>query len=221
MAESPSDRVRVRRLPARGNYDGDVVRQILDAALIAHVAVGTEEGPVVLPMAFGRSDDTVYLHGSAANHLLRSGAGEEVCVTVTHVDGLVLARSVFHHSMNYRSVVIRGAARRVDDPEEKLDALRRITDHVVRRWDDSRGPNDVELRQTLVLAVPLDEASAKIRIGDPVDDDEDLTGPWWAGVVPVEVRIGAPRAAADLAPGVAVPAAVRQLTSPGSPQAGS
>lgn len=214
MSEAPSERVRVRRLADRGRYDPAEIHRILDAAPIAHVGVETDEGPVVLPMAFGRTDDTVYLHGSAANHLLRRGASAQVCVTVTHLDALVLARSVFHHSMNYRSVVIRGEARKVEDPGEKVAALRLITDHVVPRWDDARGPNEAELRQTMVLAVPLAEASAKVRSGDPVDDDEDRTGPWWAGVVPIETRFGAARPAADLADGIVVPPAVRALVDP-------
>jgi uncharacterized protein len=211
MSEPASDRVRVRRLANRGSYDAETIEAIVDEAMIAHVGVATDEGPVVLPMAFGRRGDTLYLHGSAANHLLRAGAGAEVCVTVTHLDGLVLARSVFHHSMNYRSVVVRGAARRVEDPDEKLDALRCISDHVVARWDDARPPTEGELRQTLVLAVPLTEASAKVRVGDPIDDDEDVAGPWWAGQVPVEQRFGAPTPAADLAAGIEVPGAVRSL----------
>ena len=212
MTEPSSERVRVRRLPKRADYDPATITSILDQAMIAHVGVATDDGPVVLPMAFGRNDDTLYLHGSAANSLLRSGAGAEVCVTVTCIDALVLARSVFHHSMNYRSVVVRGRARRVEDPAEKLEALRRITDHVVARWDDTREPNELELRQTLVLAVPLTEASAKVRTGDPVDDDEDVEGPWWAGVVPVAQHLGPATPAADLAPGIEVPPAVRTLT---------
>lgn len=212
MPDAPSERVRVRRLAARGAYDRDLVHRILDAAPIAHVGVATEDGPVVLPMAFGRTDDTLYLHGSAANNLLRGGAGAEVCVTVTHVDALVLARSVFHHSMNYRSVVVRGTARRVDDPDEKLGALRCITDHVVPRWDDAREPNEAELRQTLVLALPTAEASAKVRTGDPVDDDEDLGGPWWSGTVALTTVRGTPSPAADLVPGIEPPEAVRRYT---------
>lgn len=211
MSEPPSERVRVRRLPARAAYDADTVHTILDAAPIAHVGVATESGPVVLPMAFGRQDGLLYLHGSAANGLLRAGGSAEVCATVTHLDGLVLARSAFHHSMNYRSVVVRGTARRVEDRDEKVEALRCITDHVVARWDDSRPPTEVELRQTLVLALPLDEASAKVRRGGPNDDEEDRAGPWWAGVVPIEQCIGDPIDADDLAPGTPVPAAVRRL----------
>jgi nitroimidazol reductase NimA-like FMN-containing flavoprotein (pyridoxamine 5'-phosphate oxidase superfamily) len=212
MAEPPSERVRLRRLPDRARYGRAEVQAILDDAAIAHVGVATDAGPVVLPMAFGRRGDTLYLHGSVANALLRTGGTAEVCVTVTHVDGLVLARSAFHHSMNYRSVVVRGTARRVEDPEEKLAALHCITDHVLPRWDESRPPNESELRQTLVLAVPLEEASAKVRTGGPVDDDDDLTGPWWAGVVPVSQRFEAPVSADDLADGIDVPAAVRHLT---------
>lgn len=170
--------------------------------MIAHVGVVTDDGPLVLPMAYGRDDDTLYLHGAVANHLLASAADAEVCVTVTLVDGLVMARTPFHNSMNYRSVVVRGQAREVADPDERLRALRLITDHVVANWDHGRPVSDADLRRTRVAAVSLDEASAKIRTGDPVDEPEDVAGPWWAGVIPVETRFGAPRPAADLAPGV-------------------
>jgi nitroimidazol reductase NimA-like FMN-containing flavoprotein (pyridoxamine 5'-phosphate oxidase superfamily) len=220
VGEPGSERVRVRRRADRGRYDPAVVHAIVDEAVIAHVGVVSDDGPVVLPMALGRRDDTVYLHGSVANQLLRSGDGAEVCVTVTLLDGLVLARSVFHHSMNYRSVVVRGRARRVDDPAEKLDALRCITDHVLARWDDARPPDEAELRQTLVLAVPLTEASAKVRTGDPVDDDADRDGPWWAGTVDMTLARGTPRPAADLAPGVVVPEAVRRYAAGVGPPPG-
>lgn len=210
MTEPASDRVRVRRSAARGNYEPAVALAILDEGTFAHVGVQTERGPIVLPMAYGRIDDTLYLHGAAANALLNEGAGAEVCVTVTLVDGLVLARSVFHHSVNYRSVVVRGRARKVDGAEKEA-GLRAVTDHIVARWDDARGPNDAELRQTLVLALPLTEMSAKIRTGDPIDDDEDRAGPWWAGVVPLTQAWGPASAAADLDPDLDVPSPVQRL----------
>ena len=203
-----SDRVRLRRGAARGEHDPAVVRDVLDRGLVAHVGVATPDGPVVLPMAYGRTDDTLYLHGAAANALLGAGEGAEICVTVTLVDALVLARTPFHNSMNYRCVVVRGRGRRVEDPAEHLDALRRITDHVIPTWDHGRPPSPAELRRTLVVAVPLTEASAKVRAGDPVDEPEDLLGPHWAGTVAITTTFGAPVPAADLAPGIEVPASV-------------
>ena len=205
---APSERVRLRRGAARGDYDPATVRAILDDALIAHVGVHTDDGPLVLPMAFGRTDDLLYLHGASANGLLRAAVGVELCATVTEVDGLVLARTPFHNSMNYRSVVIRGTGRRVDDPDEHLEALRLITDHVVATWDDGRPPSESDLRRTLVLALPLDEASAKVRSGDPVDEPEDLDGPHWAGTVALGRRWGPPRRSADLRAGIEAPADV-------------
>ena len=196
--EPPSDRVRVRRLAYRGRYDRSDVLGILDAGLIAHVGVSTPDGPLVLPMAYGRDDDYLYLHGALANHLLASGNDQEVCITVTHLDGLVMARTPFHNSMNYRSVVVRGRAGRIVEEDQKIRALHLITDHVVANWDASRLPSRSELRKTLVLRVPLAEASAKVRGGDPVDEPEDISGPWWAGVVPVTTRFGPAVASSDL-----------------------
>ena len=205
---APSDRVRLRRGASRGDYDRATVREILDDALIAHVGVMTDHGPLVLPMAYGRTDEVLYLHGASANGLLRSAIDVELCATVTEVDGLVLARTPFHNSMNYRSVVVRGRGRRVDDPDEHLAALRLITDHVVATWDDGRPPSESDLRRTLVLALPLDEASAKVRSGDPGDEPADLDGPHWAGTVDLERRWGRPRRAGDLRPGIEAPARV-------------
>jgi nitroimidazol reductase NimA-like FMN-containing flavoprotein (pyridoxamine 5'-phosphate oxidase superfamily) len=205
---APSDRVRLRRGAARGDYDRATVREILDDALIAHVGVMTDDGPLVLPMAFGRTDDVLYLHGASANGLLRAAIDVELCATVTEVDGLVLARTPFHNSMNYRSVVVRGTGRRVDDPDEHLAALRLITDHVVATWDDGRPPSESDLRRTLVLALPLDEASAKVRRGDPGDEPADLDGPHWAGTVDLGRRWGRPRRSGDLRPGIEAPARV-------------
>ena len=185
VTTAPSQRTTVRRGANRAVYETDEIRAILDAGMIAHVGVQTPDGPLVLPMAYGRDDDNIYVHGAVANHLLGSGDGTDVCVTVTLVDGLVIARGVFHNSMNYRSVVIRGRASRVDGDEERLRVLQLITDHVVDQWDTSRAPSETELRRTLVLSIPLNEASAKVRTGDPVDEPDDLDGPWWSGSVPV------------------------------------
>ena len=165
----------------RGRYDRAEVLDILDAGLVAHVGVSTPEGPVVLPMAYGRDDRHIYLHGAVANHLLGSAGGREVCLTVTLVDGLVMARTPFHNSMNYRSAVVRGRARRVVDERRKLRALKLITDHVVANWDANRLPSASDLRRTLVLELPLAEASAKVRDGDPVDEPGDMTGPLVGG----------------------------------------
>lgn len=204
----PSERVRLRRGAARGDYDRTTVHRILDDALIAHVGVTTPEGPVVLPMAFGRTDELLYLHGATANGLLRAGVDLEMCATVTEVDGLVLARTPFHNSMNYRSVVVRGVGRRVDEPDEHLEALRLITDHVVPTWSDGRPPSATDLRRTLVLALPLDEASAKVRQGDPIDEPDDLDGPHWAGTVAVTRGWGRPTRSGDLVDGPTAPPAV-------------
>lgn len=207
-----SDRVKVRRHPERGRYDRAEILEILDAGLIAHVGVSTPQGPMVLPMAYGRDDQYLYLHGALANHLLGSGDDREVCLTVTHLDGLVMARTPFHNSMNYRSAVVRGRAFRIVDDEMKLHALQLITDHVVSNWDTTRPPSKSDLRRTLVLRLPLQEASAKVREGGPVDDPDDMTGPWWAGVVPLTTRFGQPLAAADLIPGVRPPTAIAALS---------
>lgn len=191
--EGPADRSRVQRLPERGSYDPDTINSILDEALICHVGFVAEDGyPVVIPTIHARSGNTLYLHGSPASRMLRSlKNGAEVCVTVTIVDGLVLARSVFHHSMNYRSVVVFGRPREVTDPEEKLRALEAVTEHVARgRWADARHPNDTEFKGTTVLAIDIEETSAKIRTGPPGDDAEDMELPIWAGVVPVATVFG-------------------------------
>ncbi len=204
----------MRRGAERAVYASSEVRAILDAAMIAHVGVQTPEGPLVLPMAFGRDDTRLYLHGAAANHLLGTGSGHEICATVTHVDGLVMARTPFHNSMNYRSVVVRGLATRIDETEAKLRALKIITDHVVANWNLGRPVSDIDERKTLVLEMPLAEASAKIRTGDPIDEPDDIAGPWWAGVIPVETRFGPPYPAADYTGDGAVPVAFTNLANP-------
>jgi len=181
-----TERTTVKRLPKRGAYDRETVNAILDEALICHVGFVAGGAPVVIPTIHWRDEETLYFHGSAASRMLRSlRDGIDACVTVTLLDGLVLARSAFHHSMNYRSVVVFGKAREVTEREEKLRALETLVEHVVRgRAADIRGPNESELRQTLVLALPIEEASAKVRTGGPVDDEEDYALPVWAGVVP-------------------------------------
>jgi nitroimidazol reductase NimA-like FMN-containing flavoprotein (pyridoxamine 5'-phosphate oxidase superfamily) len=192
---SPSERTRVRRLPERASYDPASAYAILDEGLVCHVGVSTPEGPVVIPMLYARDGDRLLLHGSVASRLLRGAAGEgaQVCVTVTLIDGLVLARSAFHHSMNYRSVVVFGQARRIDDPVEKLAALEVLVEALVPgRTADARRPSDVELRQTAVLALPLHELSVKVRDGGVKDEAEDLDLPVWAGVLPLPVVPGVP-----------------------------
>jgi nitroimidazol reductase NimA-like FMN-containing flavoprotein (pyridoxamine 5'-phosphate oxidase superfamily) len=206
---APSERVRLRRGPSRGSYDPALVAAILNAGLVAHVGAVTDEGPIVLPMAYGHDGTDMYLHGALANGVLGSAENAELCATVTLVDGLVLARTPFHNSMNYRCVVIRGRGRRVTDPGERERALQLISDHVVATWDHGRPPSESDLRRTLVLAVPLAEASTKVRAGDPGDEPEDLHGPHWAGTVAVMTAFGTPQPASDLRPGIEVPAAVR------------
>jgi nitroimidazol reductase NimA-like FMN-containing flavoprotein (pyridoxamine 5'-phosphate oxidase superfamily) len=191
---TPTNRTQVRRLPKRGTYDKEQVHGILDEGYICHVGFAIDGQPFVIPTGYARFGDQLYIHGSAASRMLRSaGEGVDVCVTVTLVDGFVLARSVFHHSMNYRSVVVLGKARLVTDPEEKRAALRCFTNHIVKeRWEEARQPTDQELKATTVLALRLEEVSAKVRSGPPVDDEEDYSIPIWAGVVPIRGQVGAP-----------------------------
>ena len=190
----PTERTQVKRLPKRGKYDQETVFSILDTAFVCHVGFTVDGQPYVIPTNFGRSGDMLYLHGSAASRMLRQlSEGIPVCVTVTHVDGLVLARSAFHHSVNYRSVVILGQARLVEDPAEKMEALRIFTEHVMKgRWNDVRQPTEQELRATTVLALPLDEVSAKVRTGGPIDDEGDYNLPVWAGVLPLTTSVKSP-----------------------------
>ena len=187
-----TERTTVKRLPKRASYDRETMYAILDEALICHVGFVVNGAPVVIPTIHWRHDDTLYFHGSMASRMLRSlREGVDACVTVTLLDGLVLARSAFHHSMNYRSVVVFGKAVEVTDREEKVRALDALVEHVVRgRSADVRAANESELRQTLVLALPLEEASAKIRTGGPVDDEEDYALPVWAGVLPASLSFG-------------------------------
>jgi uncharacterized protein len=189
-----TDRTRIRRLPERGNYDPAVINAILDEALICHVGFVVEGLPVVIPTIHARVGDHLYFHGSPAAGMLRTlRGGVDACVTVTLLDGLVLARSAFHHSMNYRSVVVFGKAEEVVDRDEKIRVLDKLVEHVCRgRSADARRPNEQELKQTLVLRIPIVEASAKIRTGPPKDDEEDYTLPIWAGVLPLALTPSAP-----------------------------
>src|SRR5271155_1639945 len=191
---SPTARTRVVREPQRAVYDREAVNQILDEAFLCHVGFVANGQLFVIPTSYGRVGDILYIHGSAASRMLRNlDQGIPVCITVTLLDGLVLARSVFNHSMNYRSVVILGTATLVDDPAEKLAALRALSEHIIPgRWDDSRQPNEKELKATSVLRLPITEFSAKVRVGPAVDDEEDYSFPTWAGVIPLDVTVGAP-----------------------------
>lgn len=200
---TPTERTQVKRLPKRAVYDRAQVHAILDEGLICHVGFVVDGQPYVIPTGYARAGDQLYIHGSAASRMLRAlGQGVPVCVTVTLLDGLVLARSAFHHSMNYRSVVVLGEARVVHDPEEKMTALGHFTNHIVPgRWDEVRLPNEPELKSTTVLALPLDEVSAKVRTGGPVDDEEDYGLPVWAGVIPLRPEVGEPAPDARLLPG--------------------
>ncbi len=203
----PSDRTRVRRLPNRAAYDRETIHAILDEGLVCHVGFAVDAQPYVIPTIYARVGEQLYLHGSAASRMLRALATDiPVCVTVTLLDGLVLARSAFHHSMNYRSVVVLGRAVEVREPAERLAALQAIVEHVLAgRWQEARQPNEQELRATSVLRLPLAEASAKIRTGPPLDDAEDLGLGCWAGVVPLRLDAQPPVPDPQLAPEIGVP----------------
>jgi len=192
--QMPTSRTRVVREPDRAVYDREAMYRILDEGFICHVGFVVDGQPFVIPTSYGRKDANLFIHGSAASRMLRQlKTTVPVCVTVTLLDGLVLARSVFNHSMNYRSVVILGKATLLEDPDEKLAALRVLSEHILPgRWDDARQPNDRELKATSVLRVPIEEFSAKVRTGPPVDDEEDYSFPTWAGVIPLEMTVGEP-----------------------------
>jgi hypothetical protein len=208
---SPTSRTQIKRLPQRGEYDRQTIYDILDEGLICQVGFVVEGQPFVIPTAYGRVGDRLYIHGSPASRMLRTlKEGVNVCVTVTLLDGLVLARSAFHHSMNYRSVVVFGQATLVEDAEEKLEALKAFTEHVMRdRWAQVRPPNRQELAGTLVLALPLTEASAKIRSGAPADDEADYELPVWAGELPLRLTTLEPVADPRLATGTVLPTHVQ------------
>lgn len=204
---APTRRTTLKRLPQRGSYDREVVHRILDEGFVCHVGFAVDGQPFVIPTGYARDGDTLYLHGSAASRMLRSLAGGiPVCVTVTLIDGLVLARSAFHHSINYRSVVILGVAEPVEDRQEKMAALKAFTEHVIPgRWDEVREPDEQELKGTSVLRLPLVEVSAKIRTGPPKDDEEDHAIPVWAGELPLRIVAGTPVPDPRLAVGIALP----------------
>lgn len=202
-----TSRTTLKRLPARGSHDRETINRILDEGFICHVGFVIDGQPFVIPTGYARAGDRLFIHGSQASRMLRAlESGTDVCVTVTLIDGLVLARSAFHHSMNYRSVVIFGNARLVDNRDEKLAALYALSEHMVSgRWQDARGPSEAELRQTTVLELRIDEASAKIRTGPPLDDEEDYAMNIWAGVLPLQLTTLEPIADPRLPAGISIP----------------
>jgi nitroimidazol reductase NimA-like FMN-containing flavoprotein (pyridoxamine 5'-phosphate oxidase superfamily) len=211
-SSTQTKRTTVKRLPKRGQYDRETINAILDEGFICHVGFVIDEQPYVIPTGYARVGDDLYIHGSAASRMLRNlSEGINVCVTVTLIDGLVLARSAFHHSMNYRSVVILGNAELVSDNDEKNKALEALTEQIVpNRWADVRWPTEIELKATTVLKLAIDEASAKIRTGGPVDDEEDYAMDVWAGVLPLNLAPGEPIADDRLDDAVVVPEYVRE-----------
>jgi nitroimidazol reductase NimA-like FMN-containing flavoprotein (pyridoxamine 5'-phosphate oxidase superfamily) len=208
---APTARTRVVREPHRGIYDRAVAYQILDEGFICHVGFAVDGQPFVIPTAYGRAGDNLYIHGSAASRMLRNlDRGVPACVTVTLLEGLVLARSIFNHSMNYRSVVVLGTAVAVDSGEEKLEALKSLSEHILPgRWAESRQPNEKELKATLVLRLPIEEFSAKVRQGPPIDDEEDYSFPTWAGVIPLDMVARPPINDPRLDPKTPIPAYAR------------
>ncbi|MBT3478167.1 MAG: pyridoxamine 5'-phosphate oxidase family protein [Candidatus Marinimicrobia bacterium] len=192
MNSLKTERTRVKRIPERGHYDKQTIYSIIDEAIYCHVGINHNDSPVVIPTIHARKDDTLFIHGSAASRLLKSVQSENnMCVTITLLDGIVLARSAFHHSLNYRSVVIFGNGKIVEDADEKGHALKIVTDHLIPgRWEDARQPNQKELDATTVISISLQEASAKIRKGPPGDEEEDYALPVWAGVMPIAVTKG-------------------------------
>jgi uncharacterized protein len=206
--QAPSLRTRVVREPHRGVYDRATAYEILDEGFICHIGFVVDGQPFVIPTAYGRVDDNLYIHGSAASRMLRNlDKGIPVSLAVTLLEGLVLARSIFNHSMNYRSVVVLGTAVAVLDAKEKLQALESLSEHILPgRWAESRQPNERELKQTLVMRLPIKEFSSKVRQGPPIDDEEDYAFPTWAGVIPLDMVAGAPQNDPRLDPRTRVPA---------------
>jgi nitroimidazol reductase NimA-like FMN-containing flavoprotein (pyridoxamine 5'-phosphate oxidase superfamily) len=207
MPTPPTPRTQDIREPHRGFYDRDTANAILDEGFICHVGFVSDGHPFVIPTGYGRDGNNLYIHGSAASRMLRNlDQGVQVCLTVTLLDGLVLARSIFNHSMNYRSVVVLGKAVKVDDPQEKLKALHLLSEHIIPgRWAESRQPNEKELKATLVLRLPIEEFSAKVRQGPAIDDEEDMHYPTWAGVIPLQIVPGEPISDAQLDANIPVP----------------
>jgi len=210
-----TDLSKVRRMPERGCYDPETVHQVLDAGFLAHVGFVVNGQPFVIPTLYGRDGSKIFVHGSAASRMLRElEQGVPVCLTVTHVDGMVLARSAFNHSMNYRSVVVFGTARKIQDPDDKVSALRTISEHLLPgRWDDVRGPSEKELKATTVLEVVIEEASVKTRSGPPKDDAEDYALNYWAGVLPISQVEGRPLPDPLLPQGTPLPGYLRDRST--------
>jgi nitroimidazol reductase NimA-like FMN-containing flavoprotein (pyridoxamine 5'-phosphate oxidase superfamily) len=208
-------RTELGRIPNRGSRDWETINQILDAGFLAHVGFCVDGQPFVIPTLYGRDEETLYLHGSAVSRMLRElETGIPTCVTVTLVDGLVLARSAFHHSMNYRSVVTFGSARKIADPEQKVESLRIISEHIIPgRWADVRKPSEKELRATTVLEFSISEASSKVRSGLPLDDESDYESPVWAGVLPLAITSRPPIPDDRLIKGVTLPDYARRYDS--------
>ena len=214
---STTERTRLRRHSERGKTEHADLLAVLDAGMICHLGVVLDGAPLVLPTAYGRIGDTLYLHGSSGNRSMHAADGHEVCITVTLVDGLVCARAVFAHSVNYRCAVVFGTARIVTDPDERMAGLRAVTEHLIPgRWDAVRAPTRKELAATSVLAVPLSEASVKVRTGPPGDEPEDLDLPIWAGVLPMTIGFGEPEPDPALRPGLTAPDHIRRRVAGGS-----
>ncbi|HEX3742227.1 MAG TPA: pyridoxamine 5'-phosphate oxidase family protein, partial [Terriglobales bacterium] len=213
-SSAPTARTRVVREPQRAVYDRDAVNRILDEGFICHVGFVLDGQPFVIPTSYGRQQDVLYIHGSAASRMLRNvSGGIPMCVTVTLIDGLVLARSIFNHSMNYRSVVLLGTANAIEDRDEKLAALRLLSEHILPgRWNEARQPNEKELKATTIIRLPIQEFSAKVRQGPAIDDEEDYAFPVWAGVLPLNLVTGNPINDSRLAEKIAVPDYVKNYS---------
>jgi len=220
---APTARTRVKRLPKRASYERDVINAILDTALVCHVGFAIDGQPYVIPTLHVRIGDRLYIHGSAASRMLGNAAnGTSLAVTVTHIDGVVMARSAFHHSVNYRSVIILGVATLVTGYGEKRAVMKGLIDHVAPgRWEHIRQPNEKELDATSVLSIPIDEASAKLRSGGPIDDEADYALPIWAGEIPLTMTALAPVADSRLNPATSIPAHIAEYRIPGNRGAGT
>jgi nitroimidazol reductase NimA-like FMN-containing flavoprotein (pyridoxamine 5'-phosphate oxidase superfamily) len=207
-----SHRSKINRLPSRGYYDKETINQIIDEALYCHVSFAYNNQPYIIPTIHARMNDRIVLHGAKGSRMMKHIAeGNEVCIALTLMDGLVLARSVFHHSMNYRSVVLFGKGKLFENKVKKLEALKAITEHLIPgRWEDARKPNEKELKATTVVSIDIDEASAKIRTGPPIDDEEDYNLPVWAGVIPILQKFDSPVNDPKLNEDIALPNYIRE-----------
>ena len=207
-----SNRSKINRLPSRSFYDKETINKIIDEALYCHVSFVHSNQPYIIPTIHARMNDRIVLHGAKGSRLMKHIAeGNEICIAITHMDGLVLARSVFHHSMNYRSVVIFGKGKLLENKVEKLEALKTITEHLISgRWEDARKPNEKELNATTVVSIDINEASAKIRTGPPIDDDEDYKLSVWAGVIPISQKFDSPMNDPKLNEDIVLPNYIRE-----------